>query len=283
MNMSKINPIALLREFNLTPKKGLGQSFLIDDNFLRRIVSAAEITRQDAVLEIGAGLGSLTQHLAEAAGQVVTVELDRDFLPVLQKVLGEKSNVQVIQGNILKLDPSILMKKKGYLVVANVPYYITSTLLRHLLEARFKPARLVLTVQREVAQRICALPGKMSRLALSVQVYGNPKPVLKIPASAFYPQPKVNSTTIRIDLYPQPLISENLLDAFFKLINAGFSQKRKMLHNALSKGLCLPHEEVNTLLRLAVINPKRRAQTLTIEEWNQLAGIYEEKYGGLDS
>lgn len=278
MSMSNINPAQLLREYNLKPKKGLGQSFLIDDGALREIVLAADITQRDSVLEIGPGLGHLTRYLAEAAKKVVAVELDPDFIPVLQRVLADKSNVKIIQGDILQLDPARLIEEEGYLVVANIPYYITSSLSRHLLEARSKPARLVLTIQCEVAQRICARPGKMSRLALSVQIYGNPRQVLKIPASSFYPKPKVDSATVRVDIYPQSLIPADRVGAFFELVHAGFSQKRKMLHNTLSAGLYLSRADVDRLLSQASIDPQRRAQTLSIEEWKKLTEIYQEHY-----
>jgi 16S rRNA (adenine1518-N6/adenine1519-N6)-dimethyltransferase len=156
-------------------------------------------------------------------------------------------------------------------VVANIPYYITSAVIRHLLESPLKPGRLVLTVQREVAGRITAGPGEMSLLALSVQVYGKPEIVARIPAGAFYPPPKVDSAVVRVDLYPDPLLPDPLLPIFFRLAKAGFSQKRKTLRNALSAGLALPPIEVEALLRSAGVDPMRRAETLSISEWSELA------------
>ncbi len=158
------------------------------------------------------------------------------MIPVLNQVVGQFPNVQVIEGDILALDPVQLVSQTEYLVVANIPYYITSALIRHLLEASLPPQRLVLTIQQEVARRICAEPGDMSLLALSVQVYGHPEIMAHIPASAFYPPPNVDSTIIRIDRYPSPLIPSDELEVFFQLIKAGFSQKRKTLRNALAGG-----------------------------------------------
>jgi 16S rRNA (adenine1518-N6/adenine1519-N6)-dimethyltransferase len=155
-------------------------------------------------------------------------------------------------------------------VVANIPYYITSAVIRHLLEAEHRPSRAVLTVQKEVAERICAGPGKMSLLALSVQVYGKPAIVGQIPAEAFYPSPKVDSAILRLEIYPQPRIPTPLLDKFFVLIKAGFSQKRKTLRNALSGGLRIAPVDVEQLLTMAGIDPQRRAETLSLEEWGKL-------------
>ncbi len=271
----------LLRRHNLFPKKGLGQNFLIDDSALKKLAAATEVTQGDTVLEIGAGLGSLTRHLALAAAQVVAVELDRELIPILESVLAGARNVRILQGDILALNPSALELPPGYLVAANIPYYITSAILRHLLEARIRPARLVLTVQREVAERICAAPGGHSLLSLSVQVYGDPRPVLRIPAGAFYPPPQVDSTTLRVDIYPQPRIPAGQLDAFFRLAKAGFSQKRKTLRNALSAGLAWRPQQTARMLERCAIDPMRRAETLSLEEWSRLtAEFLEEKTAG---
>lgn len=215
-------------------------------------------------------MGSLTRYLARAARHVVAVELDRNFLQVLEEVLGGCGNVSIVQGDILELNPAALMGQDGYFVVANIPYYITSALIRHLLEAELRPQRLVLTVQREVAERICAQPGDLSLLALSVQVYGTPSVTARIPAGAFYPPPKVDSAVVRVDLLPEPRIPPAQLGNFFKLAKAGFSQKRKTLRNSLSGGLGLPPAQTEALLRSAGIDPQRRAETLAVEEWKVL-------------
>lgn len=239
-----LNIPALLRRHGLSPSKGLGQNFLTDEHFLTQIAQAAEIGADDAVLEVGAGVGNLTRRLAQNAKIVVAVEKDLRIIPILNEVIRRYSNIRIVAGDILRLDPQQLVQKNDYIVAANIPYYITSALLRHLLEAPLKPRRMVLTIQAEVARRICALPGGLSLLALSVQVYGKPQIVLDIPASAFYPPPRVNSALLRVDLFPQPLIPPMLLDDFFHLIKAGFSQKRKMLYNVLSAGLAWPRRAV---------------------------------------
>jgi len=274
IDLPYLNVPALLRDYRLAPKKGLGQNFLVDPEALRKIILASDIPPGALVLEVGPGLGSLTRGLAQIARKVVAVELDEGLLPLLEQVLASYHNIEVVRGDILKIDPPSLMGETGYLVVANIPYYITSALIRHLLSSEIKPARIVLTVQKEVAERICAGPGDLSLLALSVQVYGEAKKVLRIPAGAFYPTPKVDSSVVRVDLYPQPLIASELLDEFFKLARAGFSQKRKMLRNSLSTGLHLPPERIATLLLSVGIDPRRRAETLSMAEWKSLVEAY---------
>ncbi|RME07376.1 MAG: ribosomal RNA small subunit methyltransferase A [Anaerolineae bacterium] len=271
-----LNIAALLRAHGLRPDKRLGQNFLHDESALRKIVGAAELQPTDTVLEIGPGLGSLTRHLARAARRVIAVELDARLLPALRQVLAACENVEIIQGDILTLSPGELISspKTGSLkVVANIPYYITSAILRHLLSASPRPERLILTVQKEVATRICAQPGNLSLLALSVQVFGHPEIVAHIPAGAFYPRPKVDSAVLRVRLYPQPVIPADELDAFFRLTRAGFGQKRKTLLNALAAGLGQPKTVLAPLLTAAGIDPQRRAQTLTLEEWRALTKI----------
>jgi 16S rRNA (adenine1518-N6/adenine1519-N6)-dimethyltransferase len=266
-----LNAAALLKSHGLRAHKGLGQNFLQDPLALEKIVAAAEIQPTDTVLEIGPGFGSLTRYLASSAKEVVTVELDPNLLQPLKAILSPYPSVRVIHGDILKLSPKDLIAEKDYLVVANIPYYITSAVIRHLLENEPKPSRIVLTVQKEVAQRICAVSGNMSLLSLSIQVYGKPRIVTHIPADAFFPAPKVDSAVLVVDIYPSPLIKPELLDRFFKLIKAGFSQKRKTLRNALSAGLRIPPTEAAVLLTRANIDPQRRAETLSIEEWERLA------------
>ncbi len=260
----------LLKQHGLPPLKRLGQNFLIDAHALQKVVKAAEISQEDVVLEIGAGLGSLTRYLALQARQVVAVELDARFVPILKSLLGAHPNVRLVEGDILHLDPADLMEHQGYLVVANIPYYITSAVIRHLLEAKIQPKRFILTLQKEVALRICAQPGEMSLLALSVQVYGAPRIVDEIPAGAFYPKPKVDSAILRVDLHPHPLLPQRLVPTFFNLAKAGFSHKRKTLRNALSAGLRMKTPYVDEILVAAGIDPQRRAETLCLEEWHRL-------------
>lgn len=268
------NAAETLRAHGLRPAKGLGQNFLQDDSALRKIVTVAEIEETDTVLEIGPGLGSLTRYLAMTAGQVVAVELDESLIPILNSVLKKWKNVRLIHGDILKLEIKKLIDVDNYLVVANIPYYISSPIMRHLLESHPRPQRIVLTVQKEVAQRICAKPGEMSLLALSVQVYGKPEIAATIPADAFYPAPKVDSAVIRVDIFPDPAISMTQLEIFFRLAKAGFSQKRKTLRNSLSAGLAISTSQAEKLLTTAEIDARRRAETLSIPEWAKLTSVF---------
>lgn len=248
----------VLRRYGLRPNKGLGQNFLSDSRALKKIVAAGQVTKDDHVLEIGSGLGSLTRYLALEAQRVVAVEIDVKLLPPLQEAVAPYDNVEIIRADILELDLTQIMDQSGYLVIANIPYYITSAIIRHLLSSAYQPARIVLTVQKEVAQRICATPGSMSLLALSVQVYGNPTIAATIPAAAFYPPPKVDSAVISIELYDSPQVPVEDIDLFFALIRAGFSQKRKTLRNTLSAGMQWPKTQAETVLAVADIEMQRR-------------------------
>ena len=261
---------AVLKRFHLRADKSLGQNFLQDSSILEKIAITAEIQDDDCVLEIGPGLGSLTRYLAVSAKQVTAVELDPDLLPPLRAVLTPYQNVRVVHGNILEFAISEIIDQPNYLVVANIPYNITSAIIRHLLESQPKPRRVVLTIQKEVAERICAKPGDLSLLALSVQVYGQPSIAAKIPAEAFHPAPKVDSAILRIDIYNEPLVPSEMLKTFFKLTKAGFGQKRKTLRNSLSAGLHIPTSEAEDLLTSTGIDFMRRAETLSIEEWRKL-------------
>ncbi len=265
---------ALLKEYNLRPSKGLGQNFLRDNQALQKVVNAAEPKMDDSVLEVGAGLGSLTRYLALAVKSVVAVELDTRLFSALKTTLAPYNNIRLVQGDILKLDPAELMDTPDYLVVANIPYYITSAIIRHLLESNPKPRRVVLTIQQEVAERICALPGEMSLLALSVQVYGRPQIKADIPAGAFYPSPKVDSCVLCVDIYSEPVIPVPQMETFFSLARAGFSQKRKTLRNSISAGMRIPPGEAQEKLTAAGIDPQRRAETLDLEEWKVLSGVF---------
>ena len=265
-----LNATAVLKRYGLRADKALGQNFLQDNSALEKIANAAEILGEDCVLEIGPGLGSLTRYLAVSAKQVTAVELDPDLLPPLKAILKPYQNVRVVHGDILELKISELVSQPDYIVAANIPYNITSAIIRHLLEGDIKPRRVVLTIQREVAERICAKPGDLSLLALSVQVYGKPSMIAKIPAGAFHPAPNVDSAILRIDIYKEPLIPADLLKTFFKLIKAGFSQKRKTLRNSLSAGLSRSPQETEAMLTSAGIDFMRRAETLSIEEWKEL-------------
>ncbi|MGD8625592.1 MAG: 16S rRNA (adenine(1518)-N(6)/adenine(1519)-N(6))-dimethyltransferase RsmA [Anaerolineae bacterium] len=270
---------ALLRAHGLRPRKGLGQNFLLDATALARIVDAADLTAQDAVVEVGAGVGNLTRLLAARAGQVLAVELDENLVEILRLETAGLANVAVQQGDVLATR-DYGFAHLGYKVVGNLPYYITSAVLRHFLEGQPRPSLLVVTVQREVAERIVAGPGEMSLLAVSVQFYGRPRVVARVPAGAFYPSPKVDSAVLHIEtggeaaLALPPGLEEK---SFFRVVRAGFSQRRKMLRNALSGGLGQKPPVIEAALHRAEIDPRRRAETLSLEEWARVAGIL---YGG---
>ncbi len=267
MSLEFLNIQPLLKRYHIQPKKSLGQNFLVEPAGLMKVINAAELSGNEEVLEIGAGLGSLTYLLAQTSAQVTAVEIDNKMMEPLTFALEAFTNVRIVHGDILELDPSSLIKQENYVVVANIPYYITSAIIRHLLEADIKPSRVVLTIQKEVAQRIVARDGKMSLLSLSVFVFGEPEIASTIPAGSFFPAPAVDSAVLHIRLHPEPLIATEKLDQFFKLAHAGFGQKRKTLRNSLSAGLNLPVSEVEAKLLEAKIEPSRRAETLTIAEW----------------
>jgi 16S rRNA (adenine1518-N6/adenine1519-N6)-dimethyltransferase len=276
MNQPLQQPIStILKKHSLLPDKSLGQNFLTDPAILEKITGIAGVTDKDTVLEIGAGLGHLTAQLANSAEQVVAVELDERFIPVLEENLVEYENIKIIQGDILSLKTQDLVQENNYLVVANIPYYITSRIIRNLLESELKPNRIILTIQYEVAQRVCAKTGKMSLLSLSVLMYGEPSLEMRIPAGAFFPAPKVDSAVVLLNLHSEPLLAGKLRVKFFKIIKAGFLHKRKTLRNSLSKGLAWTPLEAEIMLQEASIDPQRRAETLSMNEWLELTRYYD--------
>lgn len=270
MTLKQLNIYPLLKKYGIKPKKSLGQNFLVEPAGLNKVIDASGLTTTDEVLEIGAGLGSLTYLLAQSARQVTAVEIDREMFVPLREALAEFENVRIVEGDILELKPDELMQQQDYIVVANIPYYISSAIIRHLMEAQRKPKRVVLTVQKEVAERVLARDGKMSLLSLSVQLFGQVSMAGVIPAESFLPVPDVDSAVLKVELYPEPLVPFEQQDAFFKLAHAGFGQKRKTLRNSLSAGLSLSGSEGEKLLLDAGISPQRRAETLTIMEWKEL-------------
>jgi 16S rRNA (adenine1518-N6/adenine1519-N6)-dimethyltransferase len=257
--------------YDLRPKKRLGQNFLVDESALDRVVAAADLTGHEWVLEIGPGLGALTRKLAERAGKIISVELDRRFEPALNEVLQSIDNVEFTWGNFLKIDLESLLSGRDHIVVANIPYNITSAVMRRLMECANPALRVVITVQREVAERVVAEAGEMSLLALSVQIYGQAVIVGRIPAGAFYPQPKVDSAILRIDRYDTPRIEPELIGRVFQLAKAGFGQKRKKLRNSLAGGCGVSTQEAESWLYAAHIDPGVRAQQLKVEQWGILA------------
>ena len=263
---------AILGEIGLRPSKALGQHFLHDRNIVRRIAAAAELTSDDLVVEIGPGLGSLTRELAVHAGQVVALELDRRLGDYLAHS-GLPANVRVVHGDALKADMADLTGGRRYIVVANLPYSVAAAVIEHVLDSAHRPARLVVMVQREVAERIAAQPPAMSVLAVAVQFYGRPKVLFRIGPGAFVPPPKVDSAVLRIDVAPAPPLDEPLRTRFFQLVRAGFAQRRKRLDNALASAFDRPKAEVDAWLQTAGIAPERRAETLAVDEWVALTRV----------
>lgn len=288
--------IALLKSHNFWTKKKLGQNFLVNPQVLQQIVDAAELTAEDFVIEIGPGTGILSAELAASAKKVQSIELDTNLIPVLNQTLAEYKNIEIINDDALKTKlPTV-----PYKLVANIPYYITSPLLNHFLRTEsnqqgtepaaskpttatepqqggengkptkqpLRPTLIVLLVQKEVAEKICARAGDHSVLSLQVQIFGKPQIVCKVPRNSFYPAPEVDSAVIKITTYAQPLINDT--HEFFKLIHGCFAQKRKTLSNSLRSALPISKEQIHALLEKSKIDPMRRPQELTIEEWQGL-------------
>ncbi len=274
-----------LQRLDLKARKKLGQHFLVDEEALTTVAEAAELNPDDVVIEVGPGLGVLTEELVKKAGGVIAVELDDRLAEILKKKMSAVANFTVVNKDILKVKPQELLSEpaavnalKGkplcYKVVANLPYYITSAVLRYFLEASPQPSVIVVMVQKEVAQAIAAGQGKMSLLSMSVQFYGKPEIVRIVPSQSFYPPPEVDSAVLKIKIYDKPALDIDDIDGFFNLVRAGFTASRKQLPNSLAQGLKCTKEEAIILLGEAKIDPKRRAETLSLNEWGELWKVY---------
>lgn len=249
-----------------------------------RIVREADVGAEHTVLEVGAGVGTLTGPLAQQAGQVLAVETDPHLIPVLREELETYPNVEIVPGDILELNPAMLLnapraeictplwgpRLEEYLVVANLPYYITSAVIQHLLEAAVRPARMVFTVQYEVAKRMVAASGKMSLLSVAMHFYGEPRILFKLSRGAFYPMPRVDSAVVRLDLYEHPPIEVSDVARFFDIVRAGFAQRRKQLRNTLASTLDLDPHEVERAFENVPVSHTRRAESLSMVEWEQV-------------
>lgn len=284
----KIDIRSTLKKFNLRPTKALGQNFLIDDDILMRIIEAAELTKEDLVLEIGPGLGSLTVELAEAAGLVVAVELDKKLIPVLNENLKNYANVKIVNKDILKLNVeeelSLALASKGgsfspkeLKIVANLPYYITTPVVMKLLESGMKAKTMVFMVQKEVADRMKAEPGgkEYGALSIAVQYYSKPSAVLEVPPHSFIPKPDVDSTVVKLDIYDKPPVALHDNELFFRVVKAAFGQRRKTLVNALSNSgyFNTSKDELKKIIGSIGLDENRRGETLSISQFAQLANL----------
>jgi len=253
---------------------------------LECILSAAELDPKDIVVEVGPGLGTLTKKLADHANKVIAVELDAKLVGILGKRFSSFPNVKIIHADILKLTPWQLLENviaseakqsqlaPSYKVIANLPYYITSPVLRHFLEAQLQPSMMVVMVQKEVGEAIAATPGKMSLLSIRTQFYSKPTVISYVPAESFYPPPKVDSLILRLDVYTKPPVKVSDVASFFDIVIRGFSSRRKQLRNSLAQALGIPPRQVALLLEKAGIEARRRAETLSLEEWKKLWEVF---------
>ena len=270
-------PPESLRRLGLTPHKALGQHFLLDEFVLGDIAEACQLDETSTVLEVGAGTGALTEELAQRAGHVVAVEIDEELAAIARRRLGAQGSVCIVAADILDFTPSELFEECDaapavYTAVGNLPYYITQPVVRRLLEANPHPDRIVVLVQREVARRIVGGDGRESLLSMAVKVYGEPEAMFDVPATAFWPEPKVQSAVVRIECHAEPAIAlpPEGLERFFRLLRAGFSEPRKQLQNTLRSALDISRDATVRLLATAEVDPTLRAQHLQLDDWRRL-------------
>ena len=275
---SYTNTSEILKKYQFRMQKKYGQNFLIDANILRKIVEAAQITQEDCVLEIGPGIGTMTQYLAEAAGQVVAVEIDRELIPILDDTLSSYNNVTILCEDILKVDLSALAEQNGgkpVKVVANLPYYITTPIIMALFESHMPLASITVMVQSEVAERMQTGPGTKDygALSLAVQYYAKPEMVARVPASCFLPRPNVDSTVVRLTRYEKPPVDAADETFLFAVIRASFNQRRKTLANGLANagGLGVTRGQVEAVLEEMGLSKTVRGETFTLEQFSELS------------
>lgn len=261
-----------LKAKGLKAKKSLGQHFLVDRRALARIADAALLEPDDTVIEVGPGLGVLTREIGRRAGRVISVEIDSGLAGMLSSDPATGNNITVVNADILQTSPVSLLPSgvEEYKVVANLPYYITGAVLRHFLESAMQPRLMVIMVQKEVARSITAMPGQMSLLSIGVQLFGKAEIVTSVPAKSFHPVPKVDSAVVRVTAYSSQLIEPEYRQGFFRLARAGFGSPRKQLINTLSHGLDLNKDTVAEIMQKADIDYRRRAESLSVEEWLNL-------------
>ena len=271
--------IDIIKKYNFAFQKRFGQNFLIDGHVVEKIISSADITRDDIVLEIGPGIGTMTRYLAEAAGQVYAVEIDKNLPIILEETLADYNNVTVINDDILKVDIAKLTEGKPIKVVANLPYYITTPIIMGLFEKHIPATSITVMVQKEVAQRMQAAPGSKDygALSLAVQYYAAPYIVANVPPNCFMPRPNVGSAVIRLTCYDKPPVEVGNETLMFKLIRAAFNQRRKTLQNALnnSSELNVTKEQVVNALRALELSETVRGETLSLEQFARLSDLLE--------
>ena len=278
MPTRRSTPAVRRRPAGPKPRKTLGQHFLHDELVLDRIVREGGFEPGETVLEVGGGTGELTERLAEVAGRLVSVELDENLCSRLRQRMKPYPNCTIVCANVLDHVPADILAEgraaPPYALAGNIPYYITAPIFRQFLTTANRPVRMVLLVQREVAESIAAGPGKMSLLGVSVQVYGSPRVLFRVPSESFTPPPKVESAVVRVDVHPRPVVDVEDEERFFEVVRAGFRNPRKQLHNSLAQGLWLPPDAAPDVLQAAGIDPMRRAQSLSLEEWATLTRAY---------
>lgn len=272
--MSKLEELKkMLGGRGLWANKGLGQNFLVDQQALDNIVAAADLSASDNVVEVGPGTGFLTEQLIQKAGKVLSVELDSNMVAILRAQFLFSKNLEITNQDILKFEISNL-KFKNYKVVANIPYYITSPLLKHFLQSVNRPTLMVVLVQREVAEKVCGLTGK-SLITIETQLFGEPEIIGIVKAASFYPAPKVDSAILKIRVYDKSLVPDDQMQDFMRIVKFGFSQKRKMLNNTLGAGLHKKPAEMTELLKKIGIDPSLRPENLEISDWQKLAQSFK--------
>lgn len=257
----------IFKRHGLKPAKRFGQNFLIDKKAVRQIVEAAQLTDQDTVLEIGPGLGVITQELVQRAKKIIAVEKDQKMVEILKETLRDYNNIEIINADIRMLNERC---STSFKIVGNLPFYLTAPVIRQFLEAENQPEFMALMVQKEVGQRICAKPPEMNLLAVSVQIYAEPKILAYIPRESFWPEPKVDAALIKITPHAKPLLIKNEIINFFKIVKDGFSQPRKQLLNNFSKNMTLNKQQTSEWLSQNGIAPERRAETLSVGDWISL-------------
>jgi 16S rRNA (adenine1518-N6/adenine1519-N6)-dimethyltransferase len=267
--MSKLNQLkTLLQSKGLWAKKRLGQNFLVDEKALNKIIKAADLKKSDNVIEVGPGTGFLTERLVDKVKSVTSIELDKEMIGILEERFKFTENLELVNADILDYDTS----HDKYKVVANIPYYITSPLLKHFLQSDNRPTSIVVLVQKEVAEKIVGKTGN-SVITIETQLFGCPEIIDIIPSSSFYPAPKVDSAILKIEVFDRPLIPEDQIKDFLRIVKFGFSQKRKKLSNSLSAGIHMKSAEVREILIKADIDPDIRAEDLEIGDWERLMKV----------